>query len=298
MSPEQAGTIITSRVSVTREDIARAKSWIVRAEGSDVSAMADEWLRQQGIEDVRQINTDTQDCEEILTSIARTYSIRLAFYYAVWELFTAGVVIPSDLRGRWEPQLEYRNSHYRGGIPMPSLGFPHPSTFTRLPFVAEPADPDIFLDGIDCETLHSGIVEAIEQSLICFRRGLYMPATAMLAAAAEATWIECGGAVAKNLSDAKLIATLSDPFVGIGRVVTDVRQALSQKSAKPLLQNAALTIHQVADAEIWTTALRDRRNALHWGKAKSFIADHAETGTLLMAAPLHLKTLETIRLSC
>ena len=41
-----------------------------------------------------------------------------------------------------------------------------------------------------------------------------------------------------------------------------------------------------------------RRNAQHWGKTKSFIADHAETGTLLMGAPQHLKTLETIRASC
>src|SRR5262249_19740495 len=46
------------------------------------------------------------------------------------------------------------------------------------------------------------------------------------------------------------------------------------------------------------TTLRDRRNALHWGKAKSFIADHSETATLLMAAPLHLGTLETIRAAC
>lgn len=298
MSPEQAGAFITSRVSVIREDIARAKSWIVRAEGSNVSGMADEWLRQQGIEDVRSVNIDAQDCEDILTSIARTYSVRLAFYHAVWELVSAGLIVASDPSGRWEPQLEHRTSRHAGGVHMPSLGFPHPSKIARLPFAVEPADPDIFLDGIDCKTLHSGIVEAIEQSLICFRRGLYLPATAMLAAAAEATWMECGRAVAKNLADSKLTATLRDPFVGIARVVSDVRQALSQKGAKPLLQKACLTIHQVTDVEIWTTALRDRRNALHWGKAKSFIADHAETGTLLMGAPQHLKTLEAIRASC
>lgn len=298
MSPEQAGTIITSKVSVTREDVARAKSWIVRVNGSNVNGLADDWLRQQGIEEIRRINADGQDCEEILFAIARNYSIRLAFYHAVWELITAGILVTSDPSGRWEPSLEYQTSHYAGGVQMPSLGFPHPSKITRLPVANEPADPDIFLDGVDCKLLHSGIIEAIEQSLLCFRRGLYMPATAMLAAAAEATWMECGAAVAINLSDAKLAMTLSDPFVSIARVVTDVRQALSQKAAKPLLQKAGLTIHQVTDAEIWMTALRDRRNALHWGKAKSFIADHAETGTLLMAATLHLKNLENIRISC
>lgn len=298
MSPDQAGTFITSQISVTREDIARAKSWIVRAQGTNVSGMSDEWLRQQNIVEIRSVDTDAANCPEILVGIARTYSIRLSFYHAIWELINAGLIVASEPHNRWAPSLEYKTSHYAGGIQMPSVGFPHPSKIVRLHSANEPADADIFLEGIDCKTLHTGIVEAIEQALVCFRRALYMPATAMLAAAAEATWHECGAAVATNLCDAKLTATLSDPFVSIARIVTEVRQALAHKNAKALLQKAGLTIHQVVDAEIWTTALRERRNALHWGKAKSFIADHAETGTLMMAAPQHMKALEAIRSSC
>lgn len=298
MSPEQAGTHITSQILVTRENVARAKSWIVRHQGTNVSGMSDEWLRQQNIDEVRSVNTDSANCPEILTNIARSYSIRLAFYHAIWELINAGLIVATELHGRWEPSLEYSTPHYRGGIQMPTVGFPHPSKIVRLTSAIEPADTDIFLDGIDCTTLHAGIVEAIEQALVCYRRALYMPATAMLAAAAEATWHECGAAVAKHVSDTKLTDNLSNPSVGFARIVTDVRQALAHKNSKTLLQNAGLTIHQVTDAEIWTTALRDRRNALHWGKAKSFVADHSETGTLLMAAPQHLKTLEAIRVSC
>jgi hypothetical protein len=65
-----------------------------------------------------------------------------------------------------------------------------------------------------------------------------------------------------------------------------------------LLKSADQTFARVADAEVWTTVLRDRRNALHWGKAKSFVADHSETATLLMAAPIHIGTLEAIRARC
>lgn len=298
MTPEQAGNYVTSKVSVTREDIARAKSWIVRAPGSNVSGMADEWLSEQNIPDIRHVNTDAQDCEDILTNVAHSYSVRLAFFTAVWELINAGAIVASELPGLWQPSLEYKTSHNAGGIPVASLAFPHPSKIVRLPFSNERADADIFLKGIDCTTLHSGIVEAIEQSLTCFRRGLYMPATVMLAAAAEATWMECGRAVATHFSDPKLTTVMNDPFVSIAKVVSELRKALEHKNAKPLLQKARLTIHQVTDAEIWTTALRDRRNALHWGKAKSFISGHAETGTLLMAAPQHLGTLESIRAGC
>jgi hypothetical protein len=78
----------------------------------------------------------------------------------------------------------------------------------------------------------------------------------------------------------------------------EIRKALEQPAGRLLLNTAGVTIARVNDAELWTTTLRDRRNALHWGKAKNFVADHSETGILLMAAPMHLGTLETIRMAC
>jgi len=152
--------------------------------------------------------------------------------------------------------------------------------------------------GVDSKTLHGGIREAIEQALLCFRRGLYMPATAMLAAAAEATWTECGAAVAKKLANAKLDATVSDPYASISKKVAEIRKALEAADGKELLKAAGRGGADVVNAEVWTTALRDRRNALHWGKAKSFVADHSETASLLMGAPLHVGTLEAIRAAC
>lgn len=299
LSPEQAAKHVLDTFAVTREDIARAKTWILTTGGINTSDMVDDWLRQQGIADVREVSTDAEDCKDVLTTVARSYSIRLAYYQATWELIAYGFLVSSASTVHWDPPLGYRTSHGRGGIPLKQLGCPYPERIHRLPSAStQPADVDIFLSGIDRKALHSGILEAIEQSLTCFRRGLYMPATVMLAAAVEATWTECGAAVATHLSDPKLTGIVSDTFVSIAKVVSEVRKALEHKNAKPLLLKAALTIHQVVDAEIWTTVLRDRRNALHWGKAKSFVADHSETGTLLMGAPQHLGTLEVIRLAC
>src|SRR4051812_30725458 len=86
LSIERAGAIVRENINVTREDIARAKDWIIQHPGTNVSGMAADWLRQQGIEEIKTVNTDAADAEQILVSVARTYSIRLAFYYAIWEL--------------------------------------------------------------------------------------------------------------------------------------------------------------------------------------------------------------------
>jgi hypothetical protein len=278
LSPEQAAQHVTSSISVTREDIARAKDWIVQAPGHNTSGMVDDWLRQQGIADLRDVNTDAEDCRDTLSAVARAYSVRFAFYQAAWELISAGVLIPPGSIGTWDPPLGYRTSHGAGGIPLRNLACPFPDKLHRLPFaLVQPADVDIFLKGINCRDLHSGIHEAIEQSLACFRRGLYLPATVMLAAATEATWTECGSAVATNQSDAKLAATLADPYTGFARVVSDTRKVLEHKNAKPLLAKAGLSFHQVNDAEIWTTALRDRRNALHWGNRSPGLHSDSES---------------------
>jgi hypothetical protein len=120
----------------------------------------------------------------------------------------------------------------------------------------------------------------------------------MLAAAAEAAWIECGVAVAKKLSLGKLQALMEDSYASISKKVAETHKAFEPSAGKTLLKDAGRTIADIANAEVWTTALRDRRNALHWSKDKSFVADHSETGTLLMAAPLHIGTLEAIRSCC
>ncbi len=190
------------------------------------------------------------------------------------------------MRTTWEPQKQ-------------DMGFAEPHSFQKISLPDDmPTDPDIFLQGIDSKSLHIGIREAVEQALACFRRGLYMPATAMLAAATEATWCECGTVVAKKLTDAKLDTLFSDPYFSISRKVSELSKALDQPDGKALLKPAGQSIAKVREAEVWTGVFRDRRNALHWTKAKSFVADHIETATLLIAAPLHIGTLEAIRLQC
>jgi hypothetical protein len=260
--------------------------------------MAEQWLREQGISVPRTVDTESDNCQEALAAIGTAYSLCLAFYQAIWELIAAGELFPAASPAHWKPSLEYKTSHGGGGIPH-TIGCTYPEKVERPSFVRSAStDPDIFLRGIDCTTLHAGIVEAVEQSLSCFRRGLYMPAMAMLAAAAEATWTECGEKIAAHLTDPKLDAIMKDPYASISKKVTETRKTFEKPSGKALLKAANRTIADVNNAELWTTALRERRNALHWGKVKSFIVDHSDAGTLLMAAPQHIGALEAIRASC
>jgi hypothetical protein len=303
MDQNQVPQKLQAAISIKREDIARAKQFIMTQSNCFTEGLAEPWLQEQKITSVSVINFLADDAQQQIETVAREYSVLFALLQAVWELIASGDVVPVEACKPWKPQLGFNASRpgasgsQSGQFQLHNITFPYIPQFYRLKQDV-PADTDIFLSGINTKSLHTGIREAVEQSLNCFRRGLYMPATAMLAAAAEATWTECGIKVAVKLSNTKLDGIVTDPYASISKKVTETRKALEGVDGKALLKTADRTIADVNNAELWTTALRERRNALHWNKAKSFAADHSETGTLLMGAPRHLGTLEAIRLIC
>ncbi len=298
MHEQEANAFLEEAVAVTREDIARGKDYLLNAGRGATDELADQWLREQHLAIPKEIRGDAPNVKDVLDCVGRAISVKLALFQAASELIASGDFISGGTVSSWQPTVDYWHLGYGGGVRLKN-SYTFPSRIERLPLISERSiDPDIFLQGVDCKTLHPGILYAITQSLDCFRRGLYMPAIAMLAAAAEATWTECGIAVAKKLSNTKLLGVVNDPLASIAKKVTETRKALEQVDGKALTKSAGQHSAKVTDAELWTTTLRDRRNALHWTKSKSFIAGHSETGILLMAAPLHIGTLEAIREAC
>jgi hypothetical protein len=291
-----AAMIIKSALSVKREDIARAKSWILQRPMGRTNDLAYSWLFEQGLS-LPEYVTDEPSAVETLKEVARIFSLRLAFYQAIWELVAAAELFP-DGQETWKPELEERTAGHRGGVHF-DISCVFPGRIHRpLCTSTISTDVDIFLKGINFAAINPGIAEAIQQSLTCFQRGLYMPAIAMLAAAVEAVWFECGLRLAASIADPKLQQRVSDTYLSLSKKVTEIHKALEETRGKQRLKAAGRTIADVTHAELWTTALRERRNALHWTKAGSFIADHSEAGTFLLAAPQHIGTLEATKAVC
>ena len=291
--------LVKDAVSVRREDIALAKQFILKDGYFGTDGILSRWFTPLKFQTPDWIVAPSPELQDTICSIARGYSLRLALYQAIWELIASGEVAPLAVAKVWVPEIGYQIHNMRSKMQIESVKTYYVPEILRLPRAEGIAtDTDIFLQGIDCTTLDPGIREAIDQALSCFRKGLYMPATAMLAAGVEGTWTECGLAVAKNLSNTKLEALVTEQLTGIGKIVLETRKALEDGNAKSLLKAAGQSVSKVLEAESWTTVLRDRRNALHWGKQKSFVADHSGTAALLMATPIHLGTLEAIRTAC
>jgi hypothetical protein len=301
MNPDEAEKRVLAGAAVSREDVARAKTWLLAGDGGRTHELVERWLSEHNLRsDPRHvIDLSSPGVGDAVDSYARATSLERALYQAQWELIGCAELLPTGNTIAAGFTLSYRYPGGGAGLKFLTLGCPCPDGVHRPPLAPTPtADPDVFLKGVDCASLHDGIREAVAQALVCHRRGLYMPATVMLAAAAEATWTECGIAVAAMLKSKALDGVVSDPFASISKKVLETQRALLSGDGKALLKAAGRSTADVDYAVVWTTNLRERRNALHWGKAKSFIADHSETASLLMGAPLYIGTLESIRRAC
>jgi hypothetical protein len=209
MSPDEASKKLIAAIAVTREDVARAKDFILAADETTTDKLAEEWLHVQVGSVPKEVDISSASADDSLALVGKAYGLRLAFYQAVWELVAACELVPSGT-GNWQPSVTWRDPHGAGGLRLDAVNCLFPSTIGRPPLRSSPpTDLDLFLEGPDCVALHDGICEAVGQSLVCFRRGLYLPSIVMLAAGAEAAWIECGMAVAAKPETRSFVRSLT-----------------------------------------------------------------------------------------
>jgi len=104
MSPEEIPNYIRNNLTVLREDIARAKSYLIKHVNGRAENLAASWLKDQGIEQPYQINTDN---EAQIQSIVLAFSLRKAFYQAVFELVASGDIVLTEAVTKFEPSLGF-----------------------------------------------------------------------------------------------------------------------------------------------------------------------------------------------
>ncbi len=120
MSPDEASKRLLSRIMVAREDIARAKGFIVAATETSTDALAEQWLRAETGTVPTLVDIQAAGADDTLALLARAYSLRLGFYQAVWELVAACEVLPGAPAG-WQASATWQDAHGAGGLQLGSV---------------------------------------------------------------------------------------------------------------------------------------------------------------------------------
>jgi len=78
MTDEAATNEIMSALAVTREDIARAKVWLLQHACGQTRDLVEQWLSHQKLKVPKEVHTDLPTSKETLAEVARVFSVRLA----------------------------------------------------------------------------------------------------------------------------------------------------------------------------------------------------------------------------
>lgn len=109
----------------------------------------------------------------------------------------------------------------------------------------------------------------------------------MLGRACEGAWVELGRALhntglpGKDLASEELFA----------QKIRTVVKGLERAQAKALLSRADVNLNDVRDAGVWTEALRDARNSVHYTVTASVDNAYEKLAMLLLACVPNLRVL-------
>src|SRR5437762_1675957 len=82
MTPDEASQNLASAIEVTREEIARAKHFILGNGLGHTDTIAQGWVQTQVGNVPNEVTIDSATVSDALALLAQAYSLRLAFYQA------------------------------------------------------------------------------------------------------------------------------------------------------------------------------------------------------------------------
>lgn len=307
MNAEEAQTYLESRINVSDGDIAAAKALIVSSHAVSCAGLREQIVIDAGLTETKVVPLYEEDPRPAIDRIARRISLELAMIHAVWDLVRAGIVFPGtepqavDFKVGYTTVTQNRGGHSGGFDVRARMTCPRDIIWPRWRDAREPAlfDGDLFLKSGGLEALPPGVEAALREALTCFRHDLFTPTLAMLVAALEGAWIECGQAlvaVAPNDSKAvKTKAALEDPYVGIGRKIASVCDLYDRTDLfRDVRDHSGVSAADLREVAGWSEIVRESRNVLHWTARTSTPNTSEKVTRLLLGAAMHFKRLNDV----
>ena len=308
---------IVEKVSVTSQMVSYSKSFFISNFQSDTRILISDLLQnvEASLPDQIVIHS-TVSTDEPVSNAAKAISWKLAGYEAIWSLIGNGhflitsesnhieniniswtTVIPGS--GGTSSGLTFDDYH----IPIPLKVCLRPSGLSRQD---QPiSDPDLFLHELNIEGLDIDIEVSLSEAVKCFKHELFLGCLALLGRASEGAWIELGKALAnkypENMSQNgnKLMMSMEDPFIGIGKKISLVLKAYERKDIfGDLYKISGVRPLELKSCVVWSDSVRESRNSIHYGANPAMTNSYEKVAALLIGTVPNLKTIYGILNKC
>lgn len=317
MSPDQAEKLIRSRIVVSPQKVTIAKAIVLDLAKGIVSS--DELiagvLRANAIVLPRPVVLHASvDSQAMAAAAGEALSWQLAATEAIWSLIHSGLLFAlTESRGDtatvdWTTVVPGSGGMSSGWrfeeclLPVPGRVRPAPS----LGGVGDQflSEPDLYLNSLGVDVMHPEVRSAFREAVKCFRSELFTAALAMLGKASEGAWLELGEALLKMVPAgdgdkfARQRRTLEDPMLGVFRKMEAVINIYeNQETFAVVSKSAGIRVQELRSVIVWSDAVRDSRNTIHFGVEPATPNTYEKLAALLIGAGPNVRILYSIKAS-
>lgn len=312
MNTHDAHGLLLSSISVTRQQVAIAKAYILSNFQRETSRLIESFLVEVEAETPNEIVVHPSvDTAGQVKNAALGISWTLSICEAIWGLISINALIPCDgnlsfpIRNISYTTVVPGSGGHGGGwdlsefrLPIPSRLFLSPSHSCQK---SQPlSDPDLFMRHLEIPDIHRDIEESLREAARCFRNDLYIACLAMLGKASEGAWIELGIKLASVYPDGdkralKLIEEVKSNYAGVSRKIDKIQHAYNESNIFGQIHIASgVRPSDLRACTIWADVIRESRNSVHYGFEPSMPNSYEKVSALLIGAAPHIRLLYKI----
>lgn len=315
MTQQEAYKLICEKVSVTPQRVVIAKGIILDnvAKENDSQKLIAGVLVVNKVEMPKAIVLHPSvDSIPAIAAAADSMSWRLAASEAMWSLIHHGFIVPMAQPHGEPPTLSWTtvipgSGGESSGWTFNEFYIPCPARVKRAPsregaanqFLAE---PDLYLSTMNIPNIHPDIADAFREAVKCFRNELFTAAITMLGKASEGAWLELGGSLIAAVPQGqeqkfqKQKSQLEDPMEGVLRKIKAVITVYEHQDVfQDVARASGIRLEELRSVTIWSDAVRDSRNTIHFGVQPSSPNTYEKVSALLIGAVPHIRVLYRLK---
>jgi hypothetical protein len=248
----------------------------------------------------------------MLVVVGEGLSWRLAAAEAIWSLIHGGLLFPLAEASGDATTVDWTtvvpgSGGYSAGWRFEECLLPVPRRVRRAPsaegvhgqFLSE---PDLYLNSLGIHNMHAEVTSAFSEAVRCFRLELFTAALAMLGKASEGAWLELGASFLKYVPEdqagrfARQKNSLEDPMLGVFRKIDAVIGMYEHSEVfSPVTKASGIRLQELRAVAVWSDAVRDSRNTIHFGVQASVPNTYEKLAALLIAAVPNVRVLYRLK---
>ena len=308
---------VHEQISVTPQMVVIAKALIIESaphKGAVQSAgLIDTVLSKNNAQHSGQVVFEpSEDHTPKIKSLAEAVSWKLAAIEAILSLVHSGLLLSmSDTEnstfgvqfGVGTPEQITEQSGWKLIDPP----IPIPARVLRAPSFGEAkgeflSEPDLYLSTLGTPNMDPDVAEAFREAVKCFRHGLFTAAVAMLGKASEGAWLELGASLISAVPSGQQSAfdkqrnNLENSSLGPMKKVDSVLTIYSRQDIfAPVASASGVNIQELRSAQVWSDAIRDSRNTIHFRVSPKTPNTYEKVAALLIGAVPYMKSLYAVK---